>query len=119
MTVIITNALQLVFLVVIFINYSVFCHFTVSDMNWHFTFRILGVNQSSPNHISDNARKPIVEATRQNSVSPVANSNHLNEVLRRQLAGDIRNRGPPPQPPSSRNNTTTVKIPSYVISSTF
>lgn len=27
----------------------------------------------------------------------------INDVLRRQMAGDIRNRGPPPQPPTPRN----------------
>lgn len=41
--------------------------------------------------------------------SPTTHS-QLNDVLKKQMAGDFRNRGPPPQPPSLQSKNGSVQV---------
>lgn len=74
------------------------------------TFHVTGVSQPSLNTSSnENTRRPSPEPPRQNLVN-AASTSQINEVLRRQMSSDIRNRGPPPQPPTPRNNNVSVSV---------
>lgn len=79
----------------------------------------LGASQSSldsinnkPSTPSGQTQRTSPDVPRVNKLNGSSSSNvaAINDVLRRQMAGDpVRNRGPPPQPPTPRNGTTQVR----------
>lgn len=74
--------------------------------------RFLGVSQPALNTVgTEPALRPSPDPPRQNPITNAASTSQLNQVLRRQLSSDIRNRGPPPQPPAFRNNINISDVP--------